>query len=226
MGDTTKAREVMLSKRSKYEDAYQFKVLNPQLSTQKLAEMFGVDRSGLHKYIKQKNDDDSTCGIHNAKNAVMDIKNGLDTLKNLQDSTNQREREVADKALKTLEEYYPEMKSVFANIQSRVLNALDREVAIMETKGHLDLKEIMIIQEILKKTQDTNYFNQRTPLVAVQNNIQNNAVGSGVNGNMIEDNSGDNEIKIVYEVVHSSIEEKENATNQDSNSIIDAEVAD
>lgn len=228
-GDTTKAREVMLSKRSKYEDAYQFKVLNPQLSTQKLAEMFGVDRSGLHKYIKQKNDDDSTSGIHNAKNAVMDIKNGLDTLKNLQDSTNARDREVADKALKTLEEYYPQMKSVFANIQNRVLNALDREVEKMEITGELDLKGIAQTQTILKMVNDTNYFNQKTPLVAVQNNIQNNASGSAMssNGNMLEDNSGDSEIKIVYEIVHSSIDDKEKAMQEDNQStIIEGDIVD
>lgn len=174
MGDTTKAREVMLSKRSKYEDAYQFKVLNPQLSTQKLAEMFGVDRSGLHKYIKQKNDDDSTSGIHNAKNAVMDIKNGLDTLKNLQDSTNERDREVADKALKTLEEYYPQMRSIFAGIQNRVLNALDRETQTMEAMGELNLENIAKVQSVLKVANDTTSFIPKTPLVAVQNNIQNN----------------------------------------------------
>lgn len=172
MGDTTKAREVLLSKRSKYEDAYQYKVLNPQLSTQKLAEMFGVDRSGLHKYIKQKNDDESTSGIHNAKNAVMDIKNGLDTLKNLQDSTNQRDREVADKALKTLEEYYPQMKSVFANIQNRVLNALDRETQKMEITGELDLKGIAQTQAVLKMVNDTNAFVAKTPQTQI--NIQNN----------------------------------------------------
>lgn len=183
MGDTTKARQVMLSKRSKYEDAYQFKVLNPQLSTQKLAEMFGVDRSGLHKYIKQKNDDDSTSGIHNAKNAIMDIKNGLDTLKNLQDSTNQREREVADKALKTLEEYYPQMKAVFANIQNRVLNALDVETQKMEMMGELDLNNIAKAQTILKIANDTNAFIPKTPLVAVQNNINNQNANIGASAN-------------------------------------------
>lgn len=200
MGDTTKAREVLLSKRSKYEDAYQFKVLNPQLSTQKLAEMFGVDRSGLHKYIKQKNDDDSTSGIHNAKNAVMDIKNGLDTLKNLQDSTNARDREVADKALKTLEEYYPQMKSVFANIQNRVLNALDREVEKMEAMGELDLNNIAKAQIILKTANDTNAFIPKTPLVAVQNNIQNNNANiQGSNANGGEEKG--NEIKIKVNVL-------------------------
>lgn len=200
-GDTTKAREVMLSKRSKYEDAYQFKVLNPQLSTQKLAEMFGVDRSGLHKYIKQKNDDDSTSGIHNAKNAVMDIKNGLDTLKNLQDSTNARDREVADKALKTLEEYYPQMKSVFANIQNRVLNALDRETQRMEESGELDLNNIAKAQVILKTANDTNAFIPKTPLVAVQNNIQNNNANiQGSNANAVGEEKG-NEIKIKVNVL-------------------------
>lgn len=171
-GDTTKAREVLLSKRSKYEDAYQYKVLNPQLSTQKLAEMFGVDRSGLHKYIKQKNDDDSTSGIHNAKNAVMDIKNGLDTLNNLQNSTNQRDREVAEKALKTLEEYYPQMKSIFASVQNRVLNALDRETQKMEQMGEMDIRGIAQAQAVLKMVNDTNGFVAKSPQTQI--NIQNN----------------------------------------------------
>lgn len=200
MGDTTKAREVMLSKRSKYEDAYQFKALNPQLSTQKLAEMFGVDRSGLHKYIKQKNDDDSTSGIHNAKNAVMDIKNGLDTLKNLQDSTNARDREVADKALKTLEEYYPQMRSIFAGIQNRVLNALDRETQTMEAMGELTIDNIAKVQSVLKSANDTNAFIPKTPLVAVQNNISNQNIQSS-NGGSSGGSNQDNEITIRVNVL-------------------------
>lgn len=173
--DITKAREVMVNKRSKFEDAFQYKVLNPSLSTQKLAEMFGVDRSGLHRYIKSKTQEaESTSGIHNAKNAVMGIKNGLDTLKILQESTNRRDVEIAEKALKTLEEYYPEMKSIFASIQNRVLNALDRETQTMESMGELTIDNIAKAQTILKLANDTNSFIPKTPLVAVQNNIQNN----------------------------------------------------
>lgn len=172
--DTTKAREVMVNKRSKFEDAFQYKVLNPSLSTQKLAEMFGVDRSGLHRYIKSKTlEAESTSGIHNAKNAVMGIKNGLDTLKNLQESTNRRDVEIAEKALKTLEEYYPEMKSIFASIQNRVLNALDRETQTMEAMGELTMDNIAKVQSVLKTANDTNAFIPKTPLVAVQNNISN-----------------------------------------------------
>ena len=103
-----------------------------------------------------------------------------------------------------------------------------REVERMEITGELDLKGIAQTQTILKMVNDTNYFNQRTPLVAVQNNIQNNASGSAMssNGNMVED-KGDSEIKIVYEIVHSSADDKEKAMQDDDNqSAIDAEVID
>lgn len=228
MGDTTKAREVMLSKRSKYEDAYQYYLINQNKgeSMRSISQKFGVDVGGFTRYIKkQESTQESTPISH----AIEGIKGGLEIIKNLQESTLDRDKEIAQKAIATLEEYYPQMKSVFASIQNRVLNALDRETQRMEVTGELDLKGIAQTQTILKMVNDTNYFNQRTPLVAVQNNIQNNASGSAVNtnGNMLEDNSGDSEIKIVYEIVHSSIEDKEKAMQDDDNqSAIEGEVID
>ena len=227
MGDTTKAREVLLSKKSKFEDAFQYKALNPSLSTKKLAEMFGVDRSGLHRYItKRMSEQESTQGIHNAKNAVMEIKNGLDTLKNLQESTNQRDVEISQKAIKTLEEYYPEMKSVFASIQNRLLSALDRETQRMEVNGELDLKGIAQAQAVVKMVQDTNYFNQKAPMVAVQNNIQNN----NANGSLLSNGSNqgevaeeDRELKIVYEIVTAPIQDNE---SESENADIEGEIVD
>lgn len=226
-GDTTKAREVMLSKRSKYEDAYQYYLINQNKgeSMRAISQKFGVDATGFIRFVnKQESTQKSTQITH----AVEGIKGGLEIIKNLQESTQARDKEVAQKAIATLEEYYPQMKSVFANIQNRVLNALDREVEKMEITGELDLKGIAQTQTILKMVNDTNYFNQKTPLVAVQNNIQNNASGSAVNtnGNMLEDNSGDSEIKIVYEIVHSSIEDKEKAMQDDNQSAIEGEVID
>lgn len=225
MGNTTKAREVLLSKKSKFEDAFQYKALNPNLSTQKLAEMFGVDRSGLHRYItKRMNELESTNGIHNAKNAVIEIKNGLDTLKNLQESTNPRDVEISQKAIKTLEEYYPEMKSVFASIQNRLLSALDRETQRMESMGELDLRGIAQAQAVVKMVQDTNYFNQKAPMVAVQNNIQNN----NANGSLISNGSNqgenaeeDRELKIVYEIVTAPIQNNENENADIEGELVD-----
>lgn len=227
MGDTTKAREVMLSKRSKYEDAYQYYLINQNKgeSMRSISQKFGVDVGGFTRYIKkQESTQESTPISH----AIEGIKGGLEIIKNLQESTLDRDKEIAQKAIATLEEYYPQMRSIFAGIQNRVLNALDRETQRMEVTGELDLKGIAQTQAVLKMVNDTNYFNQRTPLVAVQNNIQNNASGSAVNtnGNMLED-KGDSEIKIVYEIVHSSADDKEKAMQDDDNqSAIDAEVID
>lgn len=200
---TAKARAVMLSKRSKYEDVYQYYLINQNKgeSIRAIARKFGVDDTGLGNYIKKQKSAQSAPPI---SHAIEGIKNGLEVIKEMQESAIPRDNQLAQKAIATLEDYYPQMKSVFASIQNRVLNALDKEVALIETKGHLDLREIMIIQDILKKTQDTNYFNQKSPLVAVQNNINNqnaNIQGQGANGNGGSEPKQDSNITFEIEFV-------------------------
>lgn len=173
-GDTTKAREVLISKVSKYEDPYQYYLINKNRgeSMRAISQKFKVDVGGFTRYIKKQ---ESTQESTQISTAVEGIKGGLEIIKNLQESTIPRDNQLAQKAIQTLEDYYPQMKSVFASIQNRVLNALDRETKRMEEAEELDLKGIAQTQAVLKMVNDTNYFNQKTPLVAVQNNIQNNA---------------------------------------------------
>lgn len=173
MGDTTKARQVLLSKTSTYEEPYQYYLLNQNKgeSMRAIARKFGVDHNGFSRFCKKQESPQDSPSINNA---IEGIKNGLDVIKNLQDSPKKRDNQIAEKAIKSLEEYYPHMKSVFANIQNRVLNALDVETQKMEMMGELDLNNIAKAQTILKIANDTNAFIPKTPLVAVQNNIQNN----------------------------------------------------
>lgn len=170
--DTTKAREVLLSKVSKYEEPYQYFLLNQNKreSIRAIARKFNVDDRGLGNYIKKQNSAESAQSL---LCAVEGIRGGLETIKGLQESANQRDNQLAQKAIATLEDYYPQMKSIFASIQNRVLNALDRETQRMEEAEELDLKGIAQSQAILKMVNDTNYFNQKAPMVAVQNNINN-----------------------------------------------------
>lgn len=171
MGDTIKARQVLLSKTSVYEEAYQYYLLNQNKgeSMRAIARKFNVDHNGLSRFCKKQSPQDSP----SINNAIEGIKNGLDVIKILQDSPKKRDNQIAEKAIKTLEDYYPHMKNMFANIQNRVLNALDVETQKMEMMGELDLNNIAKAQTILKLANDTNSFIPKTPLVAVQN-IQNN----------------------------------------------------
>lgn len=172
MGDTKKAREVFLSKVSKYEEPYQYYLLNQNKgeSIRAIARKFGVNQTGLMRYIaSQKSSLDSS----QLSNAVEGIKGGLEVIKNLQESSLERDKQLAQKAIATLEDYYPQMRSIFASIQNRVLNALDRETQTMESMGELTIDNIAKVQSVLKTANDTNAFIPKTPLVAVQNNISN-----------------------------------------------------
>lgn len=184
MGDTTKARQALLSKTSKYENPYQYYVLNKNKgeSIRAIAKKFGVDDKGLGKFIKEQKSDKSAEVL---THAVEDIKGGLEIIKGLQESAKPRDNQLAQKAISTLEEYYPHMKTIFANIQHRVLNALDRETQTMEAMGEFDLNNIGKAQTILKLANDTNAFIPKTPLVAVQNNIQNN--NKNVSNSQVQD---------------------------------------
>lgn len=172
MGDTKKAREVLLSKVSKYEEPYQYYLLNQNNgeSIRAIAKKFGVNQTGLSRYISSQ---ESSLESSRLNNAVEGIKGGLEVIKNLQESSLPRDNQLAQKAIATLEEYYPQMKSIFASIQNRVLNALDRETQTMESMGELTINNIAKVQSVLKTANDTNAFIPKTPLVAVQNNISN-----------------------------------------------------
>lgn len=172
MGDTKKAREVLLSKVSKYEEPYQYYLLtqNKGESIRAIARKFKVDDTGLGNYIKKQKSAESA---HAITNAVEGIKSGLEVIKGFQESAVPRDNQLAQKAIATLEDYYPEMKSIFATIQNRVLNALDRETQTMESMGELTIDNIAKVQSVLKTANDTNAFIPKTPLVAVQNNISN-----------------------------------------------------
>lgn len=172
MGNTTKAREVMLSKVSKYEEPYQYYLLNQNKgeSIRAIARKFGVDDKGFGKYIKQQ---ESAQSARTLTNAVEGIKNGLEVIKDFQESATPRDNQLAQKAIATLEDYYPQMRSIFASIQNRVLNALDRETQNMEAMGELTIDNLAKVQSVLKSANDTNAFIPKTPLVAVQNNINN-----------------------------------------------------
>lgn len=172
MGDTKKAREVLLSKVSKYEEPYQYYLLNQNNgeSIRAIAKKFGVNQTGLSRYISSQ---ESSLESARLNNAVEGIKGGLEVIKNLQESSLPRDNQLAQKAIATLEEYYPQMRGIFAGIQNRVLNALDRETQKMESMGELTIDNIAKVQSVLKTANDTNAFIPKTPLVAVQNNISN-----------------------------------------------------
>lgn len=180
--DTTKAREVMLSKVSKYEEPYQYYLLNQNKgeSMRAIARKFGVDDKGLGKYIKTlESEQKSAQSAQSISNAVEGIKGGLEVIKNLQESAIPRDNQLAQKAIATLEDYYPQMRGIFASIQNRVLNALDRETQTMESMGELTIDNIAKVQSVLKSANDTNAFIPKTPLVAVQNNINNQNANIG-----------------------------------------------
>lgn len=175
---TAKARAVMLSKRSKYEDAYQYYLINQNRgeSIRAIARKFKVDDTGLGNYIKKHKSAESAPPI---SHAIEGIKHGLEVIKEMQESAKPRDNQLAQKAIATLEEYYPQMRGIFAGIQNRVLNALDRETQTMEARGELNLDNIAKVQSVLKVANDTTSFIPKTPLVAVQNNINNQNANIG-----------------------------------------------
>lgn len=201
-GDTTKAREVLLSKVSKYEEPYQYLLLNQNKgeSMRAIAKKFGVDHNGFSRFCKKQESPQESPPINNA---IEGIKNGLEIIKDLQESPRQRDNQLAQKAIATLEDYYPQMKSIFASIQNRVLNALDRETQKMEQMGEMDLRGIAQTQAVLKMVNDTNYFNQKAPVVAVQNNINNqnaNIQGASRSASGMSVSDPQNELKIKVNV--------------------------
>lgn len=172
MGDTTKARQALLAKTSKYEEPYQYYLLNKNKgeSIRAIALKFKVDATGFSRYIN--NNQNSTQESTRITHAVEGIKSGLEVIKDFQESTIPRDNQLAQKAITMLEEYYPQMKSIFVNIQNRVLNALDRETQKMEAMGEMDIRGIAQTQAVLKMVNDTNTFMPKTPNTQI--NIQNN----------------------------------------------------
>lgn len=171
MGDTIKARQALLAKTSKYEEPYQYYLLNKNKgeSIRAIALKFKVDATGLSRYINNQNSTQESTRI---THAVEGIKSGLEVIKDFQESTIPRDNQLAQKAITMLEEYYPQMKSIFVNIQNRVLNALDRETQKMEAMGEMDIRGIAQTQAVLKMVNDTNTFMPKTPNTQI--NIQNN----------------------------------------------------
>lgn len=209
--DTTKARQVLLSKVSKYEEPYQYYIINKSKgeSIRAIAKKFGVNQTGLSRYISSQ---ESSLESSRLGNAVEGIKGGLEIIKNLQESSIPRDNQLAQKAIATLEEYYPEMKSIFASIQNRVINALDRETQRMEAVGEMDLRGIAQTQSVLKMMNDTNAFIPKTPLVAVQNNINNQNANIGASEPIAGESKSNNEIEFKISFVgDKSEEEQDNA---------------
>lgn len=192
MGDTKKAREVLLSKVSKYEEPYQYYLLNQNKgeSIRAIARKFGVDQNGFGKFIKKQ---ESSHDSSQLNNAVEGIRGGLEIIKNLQDSSKPRDNQLAQKAIATLEEYYPQMRSIFAGIQNRVLNALDRETQKMEQMGEMDIRGIAQAQAVLKMVNDTNGFVAKTPQTQI--NIQNN--NANINASQSSKQTKNKEIRFV-----------------------------
>lgn len=192
MGDTKKAREVLLSKVSKYEEPYQYYLLNQNNgeSIRAIARKFKVDDTGLGNYIKKQKSAESA---HAITNAVEGIKSGLEVIKGFQESAVPRDNQLAQKAIATLEDYYPEMRSIFASIQNRVLNALDRETQKMEQMGEMDIRGIAQAQAVLKMVNDTNGFVAKTPQTQI--NIQNN--NANINASQSSKQTKNKEIRFV-----------------------------
>lgn len=192
MGDTKKAREVLLSKVSKYEEPYQYYLLNQNKgeSIRAIARKFGVDDTGLGNYIKKQKSAESA---HAITNAVEGIKSGLEVIKGFQESAVPRDNQLAQKAIATLEDYYPQMRSIFAGIQNRVLNALDRETQKMEQMGEMDIRGIAQAQAVLKMVNDTNGFVAKTPQTQI--NIQNN--NANINASQSSKQTKNKEIRFV-----------------------------
>lgn len=192
MGDTTKAREVLLSKVSKYEEPYQYYLLNQNKgeSIRAIARKFKVDDTGLGNYIKKQKSAESA---HAITNAVEGIKSGLEVIKGFQESAVPRDNQLAQKAIATLEDYYPQMRSIFAGIQNRVLNALDRETQNMEQMGEMDIRVIAQAQAVLKMVNDTNGFVAKTPQTQI--NIQNN--NANINASQSSKQTKNKEIRFV-----------------------------
>lgn len=192
MGDTTKARQALLAKTSKYEEPYQYYLLNKSKgeSIRAIALKFKVDATGFSRYINNQNSTQESTRI---THAVEGIKSGLEVIKDFQESTIPRDNQLAQKAITMLEEYYPQMKSIFVNIQNRVLNALDRETQKMEAMGEMDIRGIAQTQAVLKMVNDTNTFMPKTPNTQI--NIQNN--NANIQGNNNANKSKSREIKII-----------------------------
>lgn len=195
MGDTKKAREVLLSKVSKYEEPYQYYLLNQNKgeSIRAIARKFGVDDTGLGNYIKKQKSAESAESAHAITNAVEGIKSGLEVIKGFQESAVPRDNQLAQKAIATLEDYYPQMRSIFAGIQNRVLNALDRETQKMEQMGEMDIRGIAQAQAVLKMVNDTNGFVAKTPQTQI--NIQNN--NANINASQSSKQTKNKEIRFV-----------------------------
>lgn len=171
-------------RRSKYEEAYQYWLFNPSESILSIAKRFNVDDSGLNRYVKKnKESEQSGLGI---QTAIVDVSKGLDTLQSFMESESERDRELASKAIATLEQLHPQMKNTFANIANRVLNAFDKKTQAMEATGELhDLTELHKTTIIMKELNNSMQFIPRTPLVAVQNNINNQNANVSTGGSEV-----------------------------------------
>lgn len=172
--DVSKAREIRLSRlgQSIYEEPYQYWLLNREKgeSLREISRKFNVDSTGFSRFIR--NNADSYAESAKIITAIEGIKGGLDTITEFQTSPKARNQNLANKAVQTIEYYYPHMRNLFASIQSRVLNALDKETQRMEENGEMDMMGIAQSQTVLKMVNDTNSFIPKTPNTQI--NIQNN----------------------------------------------------
>lgn len=143
-----------------------------------LAKKYDIDRSGLYKAIKSTESDKIHTSGSNLKTAIQQTKQalsvGLNNLQTLKNSDNKIHNEIADNIMSELEQQAYNDFKIIRTLVKKTLVDIHNDTEKLRQQDKMDLDNINKTLLALRTANQIIGIPNKTPLVAIQNNIQNN----------------------------------------------------
>lgn len=185
----------------KYEEAIKEFMLGKG-SVSEIALKYGIDRSGLNRAINStKNSTKNELSGKALKDYVAETKanilNGISNLETLKNSTEKIHNDLADDIMEELRMSNLKTAKFIHALGQRLLKDLLETTNSLREQNLMDLKNLNSSFKALETANNVLGI-QKNPIVAIQNNIQNNS-----NLNNINATDDKKELKIEVEVIES-----------------------
>lgn len=180
-----------------------------QYSFGQLSKMYGISKSTLSEYIKKHEIEKS----EHAPNAINHLSLGFSELAKIngENKPNEQISLIVEETLNIVKSKNPIFAKTLQALSSQLLN---KAFAMLEKST--TTKELNDISNVMQKVNDTLQVIPKAPLIALQNNIQNNQLNA--KGSLDSDKKDDFNINIEF------VESKQKKEKE--NEIIDIEVKD
>lgn len=143
-----------------------------------LAKAYNIDRSGLHRAIKSTETDKIHTNSTDLKTAITQTKDALfssvDNLRALKTSENKIHNAIAEDLEDELKAYARDDFKLIRTLTKKSLVDFHKATEELRDKGEMDLDNINKSLLALRTANQIIGIPNKAPLVAIQNNIQNN----------------------------------------------------